>query len=49
MRNGEWARANDCQGEKLDAPSFSSYRSRRFSRGRSSIAGFAVSHPAPRF
>jgi hypothetical protein len=65
MRNDEWAkrrmgetakrrRPNDCHGEKLGAPSFSSYRSRRFSRGRRGIADspyrpFAVSHPAPRF
>ena len=56
-RNGEWAkrrRPNDCEGEKLGAPGFSSYRARRFSRGRRGIAvspfrRLAVSHPAPKF
>src|SRR5260370_37827227 len=56
-RSGEWAkrrRPNDCEGEKLGAPGFSSYRARRFSRGRRGIAvspfrRFAVSHPAPKF
>jgi len=49
MRNGEWAklrRPNDCQGGKLGASSFSSYRTRIFSRGR---RGIALSPPAPRF
>jgi hypothetical protein len=57
MRNGERAkrrRPNDCLGEKICPPSFSSYRSRRFSHGRRGIADspyrpLAVSHPAPRF